>query len=147
MHWIHPAKNFDLLVVFHIPVLSSIEPNQRQNTSSWAWHCWTPGLVYIIFSGLCWGYEGQSGADHLQAPAPSSTSRTRNSVPLHRRPKTHQQLDWFVAFLLIIWHFFLLVWWVSSIIVREVYNFFLDLVFLFFNFRYVHPARRICSAL
>ena len=39
--------NFDLLVL-HIPVLSLIKPNQGQNTSPWAWHCWTPGLVNLV---------------------------------------------------------------------------------------------------
>ena len=37
-------KNSDLLILC-ILVLSWIEPNQGQNTSPWAWHCWTPGLV------------------------------------------------------------------------------------------------------
>ena len=37
MPLIHPAKNFDLLVL-HIPVLSQREPYQGQNTSPWAWH-------------------------------------------------------------------------------------------------------------
>ena len=41
--------NFDLLVL-HIQVLSWIDPNQGQNTSPWAWHCWTPGLVIIKIS-------------------------------------------------------------------------------------------------
>ena len=44
MFLIHPAKNFDLLVL-NIPVLSWIKPNQGRNTSPWAWHCWTPGPV------------------------------------------------------------------------------------------------------
>ena len=34
-----PAKKFDLLVL-------QIKPNQEQTTSPWAWHCWTPGLVW-----------------------------------------------------------------------------------------------------
>ena len=25
-----------------------IEPNQGQNTSPWAWHGWTPGLVLVL---------------------------------------------------------------------------------------------------
>ena len=33
------------LLIKHILVLSWIEPNQGQNSSPWAWHCWTPGLV------------------------------------------------------------------------------------------------------
>ena len=28
-------------LVLHTLILSWIEPNQRQNTSQWAWHCWT----------------------------------------------------------------------------------------------------------
>ena len=34
--------------MLHI-LLSSIEPNQGQNTCPWAWHCWTPGLVGLWF--------------------------------------------------------------------------------------------------
>ena len=33
------------MFILHILVLSWIEPNQGQNTSPWAWHCWTPDLV------------------------------------------------------------------------------------------------------
>ena len=51
MPLIHPAKNFDSLVL-HIPVLSYLEPNQGQNTSSWAWHCWTPGLLNSICQSI-----------------------------------------------------------------------------------------------
>ena len=58
MPLIHPAKNFDLLVL-HIPVLSQIKPNQGQNTSPWAWHCWTPGLVFFLFNFYStWGPVG-----------------------------------------------------------------------------------------
>lgn len=38
-----------LLLVFHI--LSWIGPNQGQNTSHWAWHYWTPGLVSLFNRG------------------------------------------------------------------------------------------------
>ena len=48
MPLIRPAKNFDLLVL----VLSYLEPNQGQNTSPWAWHCWTPGLVIAFIQGI-----------------------------------------------------------------------------------------------
>ena len=39
--------NSDLWIL-HILVLSWIKPNQGQNTSPWAWHCWTPDLVLFI---------------------------------------------------------------------------------------------------
>ena len=39
--------NSDLLIL-RLLVLSWIEPNQGQNTSLWAWHCWTPGLVILL---------------------------------------------------------------------------------------------------
>ena len=26
--------------------------NQGQNTSPWAWHCWTPGLVFLLICSL-----------------------------------------------------------------------------------------------
>ena len=32
----------------HILILFWIKPNQGQNTSPWAWHCWTPGLVFHL---------------------------------------------------------------------------------------------------
>ena len=33
--------------------MSWIEPNQGQNTSPWAWHCWTPGLVKLLYLNQC----------------------------------------------------------------------------------------------
>ena len=39
--------NSDLLIL-HILVLSWNKPYQGQNTSPWAWHCWTPDLDYFV---------------------------------------------------------------------------------------------------